>query len=84
MLLYIPYNSRWTAGFRLPAEARYLNSVQPGSGVQTASYPKNTVALSPGVKRPGREADHSPSSSAKVKNGGAKPPLPRMPSWNSA
>jgi hypothetical protein len=28
-----------------------------------------------GVKRPGREADHSPPSSAQVKNGGAIPPL---------
>jgi hypothetical protein len=35
--------------------------------------------LSPGVKRPGREADHSPQSSAKVKNGGAIPPFPHMP-----
>jgi hypothetical protein len=26
--------------------------------------------LFPGVKRPGREADHSPPSSAEVKNGG--------------
>jgi hypothetical protein len=28
-------------------------------------------ALSPGVKRPGPEADYSPPSSAEVKNGGA-------------
>jgi hypothetical protein len=41
-------------------------------------------ALSPGVKRPGREADHSPPSSAEVKNGGAIPPLPNMSSWHSA
>jgi hypothetical protein len=34
------------------------------------------VALSPGVKGPGLEADHSPPSSAEVKNGGAIPPLP--------
>jgi hypothetical protein len=26
------------------------------------------VALSPGVKRPGRDADHSPPTSAEVKN----------------
>jgi hypothetical protein len=32
--------------------------------------------LSPGTKRPGREADHSPPSSAQVKNDGAIPPLP--------
>jgi hypothetical protein len=35
-----------------------------------------TGAPSPGVKRPEREADHSPASSADVKNGGAIPPLP--------
>jgi hypothetical protein len=33
-------------------------------------------AFSAGVKRPGREDDHSPPSSAEVKNGGAIPPLP--------
>jgi hypothetical protein len=32
-------------------------------------------ALSRGVRRPGREADHSPPSSAEVKNGAAIPPL---------
>jgi hypothetical protein len=38
----------------------------------------------PGVKRPGRAADHSPPSSAKVKNTGAIPPLPHTPSWYGA
>jgi hypothetical protein len=33
-------------------------------------------ALSPGVKRMGREGDRSPPSSAEVKNGGAIPLLP--------
>jgi hypothetical protein len=33
-------------------------------------------ALSPGVKRQGREADHSPPSRADIKNGGTIPPLP--------
>jgi hypothetical protein len=41
-------------------------------------------ALSPGVKRPGREADYSPPSSAEVKNGGAVPPLLHMSSWHNA
>jgi hypothetical protein len=31
--------------------------------------------LSPGLKRQGREADHSLASSAEIKNGGAIPPL---------
>jgi hypothetical protein len=38
-------------------------------------------ALSPGVKWQGYEADHSRPSSAKVKNGGAMPPLPHMSAW---
>jgi hypothetical protein len=42
---------------RLTAELRHGH---------TASYP-----LVPGVKRQGREANHSPPSSAEVKNGGA-------------
>jgi hypothetical protein len=34
------------------------------------------AAFSQGMKRPEREADYSPSSSAEVKNGEAIPPLP--------
>jgi hypothetical protein len=42
-------------------------------------------ALSLRVKRPGCEADHSPPSSAKVKECvGAIPPLPNTPSWRGA
>jgi hypothetical protein len=41
-------------------------------------------ALSLGVKQSGRETDHSPPSSAKVKNGGAISPLPHMSSCHSA
>jgi hypothetical protein len=40
-------------------------------------------AISPGLKRPGCEADHSPPSSA-VRNGGAITPLPYMSSWHGA
>jgi hypothetical protein len=42
--------------------------VQNGSGAQPASYPMGTRGSFPWVKRPEREADHSPPSSAKVKN----------------
>jgi hypothetical protein len=56
------------------------SSVQTGSGVHQVSYPMDTGALSPGVKWPGRDADHSPPSSAEVKKGGALLPLPPMPS----
>jgi hypothetical protein len=41
--------------------------VQNGSGTHPASYPMGTRALSLWVKRPGREADHSPPSSVEVK-----------------
>jgi hypothetical protein len=41
-------------------------------------------ALTPGVKRPGREANHSPPSSTEVKNGGVTPPLPNMSSRRGA
>jgi hypothetical protein len=44
-----------------------------------------TGALSPRVKRLGREADHSHPSSAEVKNGGTIPPLPpHTSSWRGA
>jgi hypothetical protein len=40
---------------------------QTGSGAHPASYPVGTRGCCPGVKRPGRKADHSPPSSAEVK-----------------
>jgi hypothetical protein len=39
-------------------------------------------ALSPGVKRQGREADSSSPSSAEVTKGGGIPPLSHMSSWH--
>jgi hypothetical protein len=41
--------------------------LQNGSGTHPASYPMGTRGSFPGVKRLGREADHSPPSSAEVK-----------------
>jgi hypothetical protein len=41
--------------------------IQNGSGVHSPSYAIGTRALFLGAKRPGREADHSPPSSAEVK-----------------
>jgi hypothetical protein len=41
-------------------------------------------AISPGLKRLVCEADHSPPSSAEVRNGGAIPPKAHMFSWHSA
>jgi hypothetical protein len=42
--------------------------VQNGSGVHPASIQWVLGAISPGVKRPGREADHSHPSSSEVRN----------------
>jgi hypothetical protein len=61
--------------------------VQTGSGTHPASYPVGTKRSFPGVKRPGREADHSlPSSTAfttwcRVKNTGTTLPLPFIQQW---
>jgi len=42
--------------------------VQTGSKFHPASYPVGNRASFPGVKRPGREADHSPPSSVELKD----------------
>jgi hypothetical protein len=51
--------------------------VQNGSGAHPASYPVGTrVSLSLGVKQVGYETDHSPPSSAEVKNAWSYTPTP--------
>jgi hypothetical protein len=59
-------------GVRSPAGAKDLSSilcVQTGSGVHPASCTIGTGGPFPGGKaRPGRDADHSPPSSAEVVN----------------
>jgi hypothetical protein len=61
----------WTIGVRSPAGAEDFSSspcVQTGSGAHPASYSMGTGGPFPGGKaRPGRDADHSPTSSAEVK-----------------
>jgi hypothetical protein len=61
----------WTTGVRSPTEAQNLSSspcVQTGSGAHPASCTMGTCDLFSGSKaRPGRDADHSPPSSADVK-----------------
>jgi hypothetical protein len=56
---------------RSPTEAEDFSSspfVHTDSGVHPASYPMGTGGPFPGGKaRPGRDADHSPPSSAEVK-----------------
>jgi len=52
-----------TAYFKVPSLLRILETTSSQDLIQWISG-----ALSLGVKRPGREADHSPSSSSEVKN----------------
>jgi hypothetical protein len=55
-----------------PAEVKDFSSslgIQTSSEAHPASFPVGTGGPFPGGKaRPGRDADHSPPSSAKVKN----------------
>jgi hypothetical protein len=53
----------------------FFDSVQTDSRAHPASYSMGTEEYFTGVKWPGLEADHSPSSRAEVKNGGAVSPL---------
>jgi hypothetical protein len=57
---------------RSPAGAKDFSSslcVQTGSGAHPASYTMGTGGPFPGCKaQPGRDADHSPPSSAEVEN----------------
>jgi hypothetical protein len=60
------------SGVRSPADEKNFSSnlcVQTGSGAHPASCTMGTVVPFPGGKaRPGRDADHSPLSSAEVVN----------------
>jgi hypothetical protein len=53
-----------------------LRDVHTVSGSHPVSYPVGIWVISPGVKRQGREADHSPPSSTEGKNVGAILPSP--------
>jgi hypothetical protein len=57
------------AGVRVPVGSRIFTSpiVQTGSGVHPISYTMGSGGSSTGVKWLGREADHSPPTSAEVK-----------------
>jgi len=58
------------SGYRIPGGgggcARFFTPVQTGSGAHSASYTMGTGSF-PVVKRPVRGLDHSPPSSAEVK-----------------
>jgi hypothetical protein len=48
-------------------EVIYEEYNQPGSGAQSASYPRDTRGSFPEGKEDWRETDHSPPSSVEVK-----------------
>jgi hypothetical protein len=69
----------WKAGVRFLAGSRGVSvshSVQNGTGAHPVSYTIGSGGSVPGLKRPGREANHSHPSTAEVQNGMAVPPLP--------
>jgi hypothetical protein len=56
----------------------YTTASRPALGPTLLSIQWVLGIIFPGVKRPGREADHSPPFSAEVKNVGALLPLPHV------
>jgi hypothetical protein len=70
----------WTAGFdsRQWQVFFFFTAFRPVLGPAQPRTHQIPVVLSAGVKRQGHEANHSPPSSAEVKNGGAVTPLPHM------
>jgi hypothetical protein len=60
-----------------------LHNFQTDSG-PNLTYTVDTDGHFPGVKRQGREVNHSPPSSAEFKNGGHIPRLPHTSSWRGA
>jgi hypothetical protein len=79
----------WTIGVLPPTEAEDFSSslcVQTGYGAHPASCTMGTGGPFPGGKaRPGRDADHSPPSSAEVKNEQELYVLsPQAPPWRVA
>jgi hypothetical protein len=53
---------------KIPVGARFFAHVQAGPGAHPASCTMGTGSF-PGLKRPGRGADHPPPSSAEVTKG---------------
>jgi hypothetical protein len=77
----------WIAKVLLPERARNFSliySLQTDSGPTSPPVEWAPGTLSPGVKRQGREADHSHSSSAELENDRAILPLPPTFTWCGA
>jgi hypothetical protein len=56
------------SGDRIPVGARFFSHIQTGPRTHPVSFTMATGSF-PGVKRPGRGADHQPPSSAEVMKG---------------
>jgi len=59
-------------------------SFPPGLRPTEAFVQRVSAALIPGVKRPGREADHSPPRGAEVMTAWSYNSLPSTSSWRGA
>ena len=60
-----------------------IENVQTSYGPHSSSYSVGTGVLSQGIKRPGREVDHSPSPSAQFEWSHTSTPLIRLNDVNS-
>jgi hypothetical protein len=88
------YLSRYSDGLRAgrpefdspQGQEIFLYSTASRPAVGSTQPPMQWVleSVSPGLRRSGHEADHSPLSVAEIKNGGAIPPLLHMSSWHGA
>jgi hypothetical protein len=78
----------WTAEGSIPGRAKrfFFISHRPDRFWGPSSFLSDRYQelFSRGVKRLGREADHSSPSSAEIKNDGAIPPLTHTYSWLGA
>jgi hypothetical protein len=70
-------------GVRVPVGSRIVSS-RPALGSNQSPIQWVPGALSPGVKRPGCEVDHSPQTSAEVRKTWIYTSTPHTPSWRSA
>jgi hypothetical protein len=82
LLLGGPAHSQSLYRLRYPVHIHKNNNYE--FSFHPASYIMVTRDLLQEVKWPRREANHSPPSSAEVKNNGATPPFPHMSSSRSA
>jgi hypothetical protein len=65
----------------IPGRVKGFFSTASRSSLRTTHHPVQWGSATPSL---GGKADHSPPSSAELKNGGAVPPLPHTSSWCDA